>query len=335
MDGSPCRLGRAVLRDPTRSLQNVGSRKTARPNLQSAPGTREISLAPDEGEDFFRKFIRLLLVGKMAGAVDGLEARAGNSGAIGAAVVLTENAIIHSPQKQRRNADTMQPSLELWIMHVGRPGVTGDRLAIAGRAAHLILRHRLVVPLADVGIAVSDLEKIGFSYGEDVRNVALLAAAHLDAHGIGQNEMGNPGGGFDRDLGRDPPAKRDTRDDNALEIELIEEIEVEIGEVVDGVERFRRLRSAETRMRRSDQAHARREPGEDGSAGLDADAGMEKQERRSFSALDHLNADAANTECLYHQLAPSRSGRRALYADGTQRYLAQGTPPTRASIVAK
>src|SRR6516165_36484 len=261
MDGSPL-----VVSPRSLALASCSTRPTV------------LSLESDESEDFFRKFVRPLLVGKVTGAVDRLEARAGNGGAIGATIILTENAIMRSQQKQGRNTDAVQPSLKLWIVHVGRPGVAGDCLAVASSAANLILRHRPVVTLADIGIAVSNVEEIGFGHGEDVGDVAMLAVAYLDAHRVGQDEMGDPGGGFDGDLGCDPAAERDTGDDNAPEIELIEEIEVEIGKVVDAVERFRRLRSAETRMGRNNQAHARGEPGEDGSARLDADAGMEKQQ---------------------------------------------------------
>src|SRR5437868_15185833 len=62
-------------------------------------------------------------------------------------------------------------------------------------------------------------------------------------------------------------------------------------------------------MYRSDQAHARGEPVKHGSIGLDADARMEKQKGRAFSALDHLNADAANADCLYHRFAPPLTRR--------------------------
>src|SRR6266852_2515291 len=122
---------------------------------------RLISFAPYEGEDFLRKFVGPLEMRKMAGVLDPLEARAGNGGAIGLAVVLAENAIVGSPEKQRWDADAVQPALELGVVHEGRPGVARSRFPVARGIASLRLRHGFVVALAGIGIAIGDVEKIG------------------------------------------------------------------------------------------------------------------------------------------------------------------------------
>ena len=49
----------------------------------------------------------------------------------------------------------MQASLELRVMHVGRPGITGGCLAVASQDTHLSFRHGLVVALAAFRIALA------------------------------------------------------------------------------------------------------------------------------------------------------------------------------------
>src|SRR5712692_4559422 len=81
----------------------------------------------------------------------------------------------------------------------------------------------------------------------------------------------------------------------------MDEVEVEIGEVVDGIEGFWRLRAAEARMGRDNHPSACGEPLQHGSIGLDADPGMKEEQRPTLSALDQLNADAIDADCLCHR----------------------------------
>src|SRR6478672_7425193 len=106
-----------------------------------------------EGEDFFRKFARLLDVREMARPLDAFETRAGDGLAVGFAIVLAQHAVVHSPENQRRDANAMQPAPELGVMHVGRPGVTRGRFAVACGMADRRVRHGLVIALARIGVA--------------------------------------------------------------------------------------------------------------------------------------------------------------------------------------
>src|ERR1700730_5115324 len=65
-----------------------------------------------------------------------------------------------------------------------------------------------------------------------------------------------------------------------------------MGEVVAGGRVLRPLGGAEARMQRGEKAPARRQPVEHRGARVDADAGMQKQDRPPAAALDHLDADA-------------------------------------------
>ncbi len=78
------------------------------------------------------------------------------------------------------------------------------------------------------------------------------------------------------------------------ERQLIDEVEIEIGEVVDAVEPARRLRAAEAGMGRRQHTRARGQRVEHRRVRLDADAGMQEQQRPALPALDHLDADAVD-----------------------------------------
>jgi hypothetical protein len=77
-----------------------------------------------------------------------------------------------------------------------------------------------------------------------------------------------------------------------VETELIDEVEIEIGEVVDGIEFWRLLGAAEARMARSDHARPLGQAVEHRRRRLDADARMQEQERPPAAALGGVDADA-------------------------------------------
>src|SRR5581483_9337316 len=104
---------------PTRS----GLTARAMPTLQPH------SFAPDETQRLVRKRLRLLLMREMAGAIDGLEARTRDHGAVGAAVGFAEHAVVRAPEKQRRDADAVQPAFQPRIMEIRIPGQARGRFA--------------------------------------------------------------------------------------------------------------------------------------------------------------------------------------------------------------
>jgi len=146
----------------------------------------------------------------------------------------------------------------------------------------------------------------------------LLATADLDADGVAEHEVGEPGGALDRDLRRDPSAERDADQRDLCKIERMDEVEIEIGEVVDAIEGFGRLRAAEPGMDRGEEARLCGKPFENGSVRVDADARMQEKERAALATfhyfdLDAVDADRSNPDWLCHRsstgapLAPPRS----------------------------
>src|SRR5437667_2953719 len=86
----------------------------------------------------------------------------------------------------------------------------------------------------------------------DVGDIALLAPAELDAKRVDQNEMPDTRDGADAHFERDPSAERRTDDHDIAEALPLEQIEIEIGEIVDGTKPVGPFRGAEPRMPRRD-----------------------------------------------------------------------------------
>ncbi len=173
-------------------------------------------------------------------------------------------------------------------MHVGRPGEARRRLGVAGDDAERLLAHGAVVALRGHRIGEGLLHKLRFGHREHVEDVAALAVADLDADRIGEHEPRHPHGRLHRDRRRNPGAERDPHHQRLLEVELLHGIEVEIGEVVDGGQRRRQLGAAEAGMRRRHQPAAVGKQRQHRGGRLDADMGMEEQDRAAAAAVDQL-----------------------------------------------
>src|SRR5262249_53376298 len=88
----------------------------------------------------------------------------------------------------------------------------------------------------------------------------------------------------------------DADQNGVLEVELVQEIEIEIGEVVDGRERLRLLGTAEPRMARRDHPRVPREVVEHGCVTVEPDGRMQEQERAPASLLDRLHPHPVDFE---------------------------------------
>ncbi len=265
------------------------------------------SRGPGEGEYLLCELVGLLGVREMARSGQRRENCARDGGAIGAAVGLAQDAVMHAPEQQGRHRDAVQAALELGVVHIGRPGIARGGFPVAGRGLHCRIGHGLVVALGGGWVAVGQRPELVLGNGEDIDDVALLAIADLDADRIGEHEMGEAFGRFDRDLGRDPAAERHPHHDHVAQVELVEQIEIEIGEIVHGRERPRLLGAPEARMRRRQHPVARGEPRQRGRVGFDADAGMQKQQGSAGAPLDQFDLDAADGDeirCCCHDSLP-------------------------------
>ena len=108
-----------------------------------------------------------------------------------------------------------------------------------------------------------------------------LAVADLDADGVRQDEPRKARSGFHRDLCGDPGTEGYTDQCDIAQIELIEQIEIEIREIVDRTHALGQFGTAETRMRRGDNARPFGKLVDRRGGRLNAVFGMQKKQRRS------------------------------------------------------
>ena len=120
--------------------------------------------------------------------------------------------------------------------------------------------------------------------------------ADLDADGVGEHELADARGRFHRDRRSDPAAERDARQRYIAQVELVEQVEIVVGEVVDRIDALRQLGGAKARMRRRDQARLRREPVEHRRRRIEPDAGVQEQQRPALAALEHVHGDAVDLD---------------------------------------
>ena len=155
-----------------------------------------------------------------------------------------------APDQQRRHVDPVQPFVQVrdrsraaarpaWRWSCGSSGRRPRAPAAATRAIIASAQLLIVEQVADALLVVAQ-------EGVDLRH-----ALDMDAGGADQRQRGEPAGVAHRKLGRDPAAERDADQMDAVEIELVEEVEIEVGEVGDGVEPVRRVGGAEARMLRA------------------------------------------------------------------------------------
>ena len=163
--------------------------------------------------------------------------------------------------------------------------------------------------MADVGIEIGFGREIRLAHGEHVGDVAGIARADLDAERVRQHEARDARGRFDGDLGREPAAERNADERRAVEPQLVHEVEIEVGKIVDGRKILRLLGAAEARVRGRDDPRLGRQPVEHRRVGCDADARMEEQDGPPLAALDQLDADPRDRFQPLVQLSPSRTFR--------------------------
>ena len=174
--------------------------------------------------------------------------------------------------------------------------------------------------------------------------IDLRHALDVDAGGADQRQRGEPPRVARRKLGRDPAAEREADQIDAVEIELIEEIEIEVGEVGDVVEPVRRVGARRSPDARARSRHgARRGPPCTGSQLSGAAGAMQDQQRPARAAAHQADVAAADgdlgreggsipltqAETLRHGRSASDSRQSAACLGGTAKMVAAFTQSQR------
>ena len=142
----------------------------------------------------------------------------------------------------------MQPLEKTGVVHIGAPAVERCRCSVTGNRGGLLV--------AECGIIRRDASRVEKRAPKvlsawqrvDIGDVALLAPAKLDANRVDQHEPSDPLEATHAHLERDPPAERGTDQNHISEIPPIQQVEIEVGEIVDGTEAVRPLGPTEAGM---------------------------------------------------------------------------------------
>jgi hypothetical protein len=138
------------------------------------------------------------------------------------------------------------------------------------------------------GITVLQRRDLQRMQGEDVGDVACLAVAHLDAERAHEHESGQTVATPHRDLRRDPSAQRAADQHDVAQIALGQKVQVEVREIVDGVDAVDLGRESEARVRRGEDAGVAGHEVQIRRGGIEAFLAVEPQHRTSRPALEQL-----------------------------------------------
>ncbi len=120
--------------------------------------------------------------------------------------------------------------------------------------------------------------------------IDLRHVLDVDAGGADQRERGETACIAHRELGGDPAAQGASDQVDPAQVELVEELEIEIRQVGDGVEPFGRIGLAEAGMLGGDHVELLRQPRHAGKPNPHAASAMQEQHRRAGTAAHEPDA---------------------------------------------
>ena len=247
----------------------------------------------------------------MAGLGDPLEAGIGQCPAELLAVVWQNDAVLFAPDDQGRHAHPVQPAAQAGIVHVRAPAIECRRRPVAGDRGCLGVVELAVVrrmPRIEKGSA----QQLVGRQRIDVADVALFAPAELDAQRVDQHEAADAFDRADAHFERDPAAERRADEHDVLQPLLLDQVEVEIGQVMDGTEIFGPLGPAEPGVTRGEHSPAPRQPVQERAVLRKIVAPVQEQQRPACSSNRDFERDLTDIDTL-HSVPPTHdAGRRSL-----------------------
>src|SRR5499427_9851343 len=124
--------------------------------------------------------------------------------------------------------------------------------------------------------------------------IHLRRVLEMDSGGSDERERGQAGRVAYRRLRGDPAAERIPDEMDAGEVELLEEVEIEIRQIPDGIEPWRRIGGTEAGMLGSDNVELFRQPRHAREPDSHAAAAMKKEQRWPRTAAHEADAAIAD-----------------------------------------
>src|SRR5262245_61290306 len=254
--------------------------------------------AIQEARDVLGKGFGLLDLRVVAGALDEHEARAGNQGAVGLTVRGLDDPVARAPEHERRHRDAAEPALELGIVHVRLPAVEGQRVPVPGANDQLVVRQRVVVRRPFRRVVPAPPLHLLRRRVEDVQDVRRLAIADLETERVHEDETVDAMAALHRDFRGEPAPEGQPHHRDFLVGQRLEDVEIEVHEIVHGLEIPGALRVAESGMRRGDDLGAPAEQIEKRRPRVDALHAVQEQHRPAGAPAHHLQLDASDRHPL-------------------------------------
>src|SRR5712675_150593 len=204
-----------------------------------------------------------------------------------------------SPEHQRRQIDPMQPALQARIVQVWSPTIVGEHVALAREFLELAGGHRCVARRISLPVREKHRECLDVGHVEEIGEVALFPAGELHAHRRDEDQLAEPRVIAHAHLERNPSAERRADENHVVELELVEEIEIEVGQIVDRSEVSRTRRRTIAWMARRNHTPLLCECVEIRPYLLEILFGMQVEKRRARACDMGLDGEALDIECFH------------------------------------
>jgi len=177
------------------------------------------------------------------------------------------------------------------------PAVEAERVPVAGADDQLVVRHRVEVRRLR-RIVPAPSSHLLRRRVEDVQDVGRLSIAQLEAEGVHQDEPVEAVAALHRDLGGEPAAEGESHQRDLRIRQTVEDVQVEMDEVGDGLEVRRAWRMAEAGVGRRDDLGAPAEEIEEACARVDVLHAVQEQHGMARAPAHHFELDPPGRQSL-------------------------------------
>ena len=213
-------------------------------------------------------------------------------------------AVVLAPAEQGARSDAPEAATQEWIVEVRVPRDAGDGRPLAGQLEQgvgtLVARHQ---GQRRRGTVEDRRHQFRDVHAEEER---VDPAVDLDPHRIDERQRREPMRGHGGHLRGDPAPERGADEVDAVEPQLVEQIEIVEGEIGDVLDPLGGRRAAVPRMTRQMDPEALGQALVKGQPATGGARPVEEEERRASPGRDHLDRSPADAHGLAGQVGLSQ-----------------------------